>query len=428
MGDVPHGDERLEDEALVRAAQAHAADAALAASLAALERSGSWQGGGIRSFGHWADIHLGIPAATAARLVQIGRRLEALPVVASAFRSGELSIEKVAAVSAVATAASDASFAEIARHGSLAQVRRICNAYRSAIEEDAEVAERRRCRRSVRVARDDDGLVRVVALLEPDEAAIVLAAIDARVEDAWRRERRAAVDDGAGAGDEADAPPATVVAPNLGSRRADALVELASLGMDVGPDPVVRGERTEVVVHVDAALLSGAAEHGRCSIDGVGRVPLTTVERMLCDGAVVVVPERDGSPLDWGRRQKTVSRRQRRALKSRDGGCRFPGCSNERFVDAHHAVPWWAGGETNMDNLVLLCPHHHRQFHEGAYTLDVLGGGRFTFRRPDGTVLEPPPLRSLRPTGTRAVGSPRAGDGGGRFDLDLTLGCLRQAS
>jgi hypothetical protein len=60
----------------------------------------------------------------------------------------------------------------------------------------------------------------------------------------------------------------------------------------------------------------------------------------------------------------------RRALKRRDGGCRFPGCPDTRFVDAHHIEHWADGGETRLDNLVLLCRHHHRLLHEGGYRIE----------------------------------------------------------
>ena len=61
----------------------------------------------------------------------------------------------------------------------------------------------------------------------------------------------------------------------------------------------------------------------------------------------------------------------RRVLQRRDGGCRFPGCSATRFVDAHHIHHWADGGETHLGNLVLLCRHHHRLVHEGGFGLDI---------------------------------------------------------
>ena len=57
----------------------------------------------------------------------------------------------------------------------------------------------------------------------------------------------------------------------------------------------------------------------------------------------------------------------RRALKARDGGCRFPGCANHKFVDGHHIRHWANGGETSVDNLVLLCRHHHHLVYKGGF-------------------------------------------------------------
>jgi hypothetical protein len=86
--------------------------------------------------------------------------------------------------------------------------------------------------------------------------------------------------------------------------------------------------------------------------------------------------------------------------------------------------PWEHGGPTDMDNLMLLCPRHHRLFHEGDYTIDVHGDAKFTFRTPDGRAIEPPPLRTGPAAAPTAPGDPRAEGGGDRFDLGLTVDAL----
>ena len=73
----------------------------------------------------------------------------------------------------------------------------------------------------------------------------------------------------------------------------------------------------------------------------------------------------------------------RRALRVRDGGCRFPGCDRSRFTHAHHIKHWADGGETRLDNLVTLCSFHHRQVHDGGYGVRV-DEGEIEFMRPDG--------------------------------------------
>ena len=109
-----------------------------------------------------------------------------------------------------------------------------------------------------------------------------------------------------------------------------------------------------------------------------------TLRRIACDSAIVRILESgDGEPLDIGRKTRVIPPSMRRALKRRDRGCRFPNCTNTRFVDGHHIRHWADGGATRLDNLVLLCRHHHRLLHEGMYYV-VKDGAHFIFCRGDG--------------------------------------------
>jgi hypothetical protein len=94
-----------------------------------------------------------------------------------------------------------------------------------------------------------------------------------------------------------------------------------------------------------------------------------------------------GEPLDVGRKTRTISTPLRRLLRARDQGCRFPGCANDRYVDAHHIRHWAEGGETKPSNLVSLCRFHHRAVHEGGVRICVLDDGALRFVRPDGVEL-----------------------------------------
>ena len=64
--------------------------------------------------------------------------------------------------------------------------------------------------------------------------------------------------------------------------------------------------------------------------------------------------ENHGEPLTIGRKSRTIPPAIRRFLRHRDQGCRFPGCIQHRYVDAHHIKHWVEGGETSDDNLMLL--------------------------------------------------------------------------
>ncbi len=112
------------------------------------------------------------------------------------------------------------------------------------------------------------------------------------------------------------------------------------------------------------------------------------MRRLSCDGSVVtVVEDEHGTPLDVGRKQRTVGTALRRALWSRDRGCTFPGCHNTRYIDAHHIDHWANGGETSLDNTTLLCTYHHTLVHEGGVTMHRDECDALYFRRADGRVI-----------------------------------------
>ena len=84
-----------------------------------------------------------------------------------------------------------------------------------------------------------------------------------------------------------------------------------------------------------------------------------TARRLACDASVVRILERDGRPLSVGRRTRSIPPALRRALQSRDHCCRFPGCTQRRFLHAHHIDHWLDGGTTELENLQLRCRRHH---------------------------------------------------------------------
>ncbi|HEU4653360.1 MAG TPA: HNH endonuclease signature motif containing protein, partial [Steroidobacteraceae bacterium] len=94
--------------------------------------------------------------------------------------------------------------------------------------------------------------------------------------------------------------------------------------------------------------------------------------------------DENGTPLDIARKTRSIPPSIRRALNSRDKGCRFPGCCNKKFVDGHHIKHWANGGETKLSNLVSLCRFHHRLVHEGGVEVHALDDGAIRFVKPNG--------------------------------------------
>jgi hypothetical protein len=88
--------------------------------------------------------------------------------------------------------------------------------------------------------------------------------------------------------------------------------------------------------------------------------------------------------LDMGRSVRTATPAQRRALAVRDLHCRFPGCCRKpQWCDAHHIDGWVESlGETNIDNLILLCRRHHTLLHNSRWTITRTPDGDFEFTHP----------------------------------------------
>lgn len=186
-------------------------------------------------------------------------------------------------------------------------------------------------------------------------------------------------------------------------RRADGLAELVAIAVRSGELSILSGTPASLQVEVPLATLTGdSVQPGRLThTSGPVWLTPTAVERLACDASVRrLVFDGDGVPLDLGREVRVFSTVQRRALAHRDGGCRFPGCHRPAaFTDAHHVVPWARGGATDLPNGLLLCRHHHRQVHEGGWTITPDNSSRGTHG----------PCLFAGPAGQSLISTPRAG-------------------
>jgi hypothetical protein len=134
---------------------------------------------------------------------------------------------------------------------------------------------------------------------------------------------------------------------------------------------------------------------GRHGIVEVERLPASTAERLACDAQVqLLLSDTRTNRLYLGRTRRLATPAQIAALTVRDGGrCQFAGCSHTRHLQAHHARPWWAGGPTDLDNLILLCSFHHGLIHDQGYRIRWTGD-RWQTQRPDGTEVPETVARS----------------------------------
>jgi 5-methylcytosine-specific restriction endonuclease McrA len=229
-------------------------------------------------------------------------------------------------------------------------------------------------------------MVIVRGRLAPEVGALLLRALEAARETLYQRSRYAARPT-----DQAED------VPTVEQQRADALALVAESALHQGIKPGAPGERYQVVVHVDAAVLADPDQAGQSVLEDGVRVPAGTSQRLACDASRVVMRhDEDGRVVEIGARTRTIPPALRRALQHRDRGCRFPGCGS-RVAEGHHVRHWAAGGPTTLSNLALLCRRHHRTVHEEGYQVGGQPDGALEFRRPDGRVLPDVPPAPLVP-------------------------------
>jgi hypothetical protein len=405
--------EHLEHEIVELAAQIHAATCRWLELVAEFDRREGWTSWGCKSCAHWVAWRCAISPVAAREHVRVARALWELPLIRASFARGELSYSKVRALTRVAGIQREEELVSMARHATAAQLERILGAYRRALRVQRSATEPGRPERWVRWRHDEDGSLVLTARLPAEEGAVVLAALDAAGDASAE-----ACGEAAAAGDVASWP----------ERCADAL--LATAESALGCEPAGRsGDRYQVVVHVDSDVLAGAsAETAVAELEDGAPVAVATARRLACDNALVGLVEREGETLSVGRKTRAIPPALRRALRNRDRGCRFPGCTTTRHVDAHHIEHWADGGETAVGNLVELCRHHHRLVHEGGYSVRRAGSG-FRFRRPDGRLI--PRLPTSASPHEEPVGRLRAAcvarnacvplGGGQHYDLGMAV-------
>ena len=182
-------------------------------------------------------------------------------------------------------------------------------------------------------------------------------------------------------------------APTTGQVQADALGIIAEATLHHDLDPGASGARYQVVVHVDAAVLADPDQPGQSALEDGAHCSAEQSRRIGCDaGRVIMKHDTEGRVIEVGARTRTIPPALRRALQSRDHGCRFPGCGS-RFTQGHHIKHWANGGPTTLSNLASLCRRHHRAVHEEGFKMERLANGDLEFRHPYGWVLpQAPPM------------------------------------
>jgi hypothetical protein len=366
--------------------QRNAIDGRIVEIVAEIDRDELWGATGARSVPALVAWKTGCSPANAQTITAIASRLSEFPRCAAGMREGRLSADQVGVIAARAGAGSDEHYAALAGVATVTQLR-------TAVKLEPRPEPQPAPERSFSKTSDERGSCYRIRLAHHDAAkfdAALASHLDALIAE-WKH------DHGASASDQRPPLPTT----------AQAFMRLVEAGWDAEAARRPHSQHTTVVVHLDVAQRAAALHLGPLLSDAQRHY-------LTCDATFEVWFERDGQPIGAGRTTRQISRRLRRALEHRHPSCAVPGCGATRGLHAHHLRHWEDGGETELANLVLLCPCHHRCHHRGLITITGPADA-LTVTDDTGHLLSPGSL-ARPPTGPPPAVPPCPGPTGERAD------------
>jgi hypothetical protein len=325
----------------------------------------------------------------------VGNRLSDLPQLAEGLSAGAVSFDQVRAVADVARPENEAA---LVAQASECSVRQLAELAKAATPPRPGAPSSSAREHETRAVRFNDACRTMSAQLPAEAYAEVRAGLEATAkqipsdgETRWDQrlaDALVAVVRGGGRPSRRPSPP---------RRGGD---EKEATGDELAPSPYL------VVAHVPLAALTDEDSELAGELEHRGLIDAVVARRLACDATLVVALDDDvGHTMYEGRARRDPTPTQRRELWRRDRHCRFPGCANAIFVNPHH-IKWWKRdrGRTDLDNLALLCEHHHGLVHSKSWRLSGDGNGELSFVAPNGRTMASRPS----PLWTR-VSSPRRG-------------------
>jgi len=344
--------ERLEvlfEELAELCGQRNAIDGRIVEIVAEIDRDELCGITGARSVPALVAWKTGCSPANAHTIATIAGRLQEFPRCAQSMREGRLSLDQVGVIAARGGRGSDEHYARLARVATVTQLRTAVK-LEPRPEPEPEPGPEPEPESSITTTATEAGSCYRIRLGHHDAAKFEAALASHReaLFAEWKRDHG----DGGGASDQRPPLPTTI----------EAFMRLVEAGWDVEATRRPHGQHTTVVVHVDVEQRAAALHLGAL---------LSEAERryLTCDATCEVWFHRHGEPIGAGRATRLISRRLRRALEYRQPMCAVAGCGATRGLHAHHLRHWEDGGPTELANLVLVCPYHHRLHHRGVITI-----------------------------------------------------------
>jgi hypothetical protein len=362
LSDHEATDASLAEDLIALRQQIDQLEAEFCRRLEAFNRRRGYLSDGAASIVSWLRVRCRMSTGAAAQRVDVARHVPDLPLTSDALQGGAIGFHHAATIArCAAEVGADAvlpveqTLVEAAQKLDPSRLQLVTRHLRHCVDPDGalEAANRDHAHRWFHMSQTLKGVFILDGKLDAEGGALLRTAINALEKPVQGDDR------------------------NASQRRADALVELASRQLQGGDLPAVAGQRPHLTVTTPVATLQYERGAAAGEMSWAGPVVAETVRRLACDAAVTrVTLGADGEPLNVGRSVRSIPPAIRRALVARDGGCRFPGCDRPpEWTDGHHVKHWADGGETRLDNLVLLCRHHHRAVHEHRWRLSWTAEG-----------------------------------------------------
>ena len=347
--------------------QRNAVDGRLVEIIAEIDGRGAsdgnslWGATGCRSLEALVAWKTGVSPRNAETMVAIAHRIDELERCVAGLQEGRVSLDQLGVIAEHGGQGCDEHYANLVQYATVAQLR-------TAVKQEPrpEPESKPEPKRKITMIEGEDSTTWRITLPKVEAAkfeAGLQSHRDKLVAD-WKRDHDTAdsIDPEDGWARDADAETTVPAQAPPFPDGVDAFMSLIEAGWDTDVQLRPHGQHTTVVMHLDIEKRVAALHLGPALSDDERRY-------LTCDATCEVWFERHGRPIGVGRATRTISRRLRRALEHRDHTCVVPGCGATRGLHAHHLVHWENGGATELSNLVLLCPFHHRLHHRGGITL-----------------------------------------------------------
>ena len=412
-GHAPEDESVLNERIGVLAAHIHMLQAQLVTTLAEYNNGEHWQGGGYKNFAQWVSVRTKFTPTEARRYTTIATNLTTIPALHAQALQGRVSLGLLEHATRISTPNNQVAITELILNCTPAQATRLLATYKKHAPQpdstgsdpdspDDPDSDSPDPEYYWRTWQDHQGRGRIDAALNPITTALLQQAWAAAKATAQTTDAPTTATQTTAAHDEPVAP----VAPDapdapVGLRiklNANQIAQrLAQTMLDHTHDAGIRhtnGEHFNIQINLDIQTLANImglnynpthpTQLGtQCFITQTGQHLTNKETAQLLDHAnIQLLIQHNGIPLWLSNTTRTATKQQRRALNYRSGGqgtCEFPGCTQNRYLKAHHVNYHSNGGKTSLENLILLCQYHHNQLHTQHWTITTTNNQIFTF-------------------------------------------------